>query len=179
MEIRRLQPGDLAIDFSLPDVESNTARELSSWRGMVVVLLFYRGPWCGVCHQHLGQVQKRYVEIRENGGEVLAVFPGKPEYLRPYYLEKKIPFPMLADEKGTAIDAYGVGNHWAFLHRGIPHPAAYVIDCDGIVRFADVRRQHFIRVPVGAIVAKVDELAGKNKSTHVEVASPPTRATRV
>jgi peroxiredoxin len=178
MERRRLQAGDLAIDFSLPDLESNTPRALSEWRGKAVVLLFYRGPWCGVCQQHLGRVRKRYVEIRENGGEVVAVFPGKPEYLRPYYLERKIPFPMLADENSTVIGAYDVRNHWAFLHRGIPHPAAYVIDCNGIVRFADVRRQHFFRVPVGALVAKVDELALKTKSKRVEVASPPARATQ-
>jgi peroxiredoxin len=105
MERRRLEPGDLAIDFSLPDVESNTPRALSTWRGMVVVLLFYRGPWCGVCHQHLGRVRRRYVEIRENGGEVIAIFPGRPEYLRPFYLETRMPFPMLADENSTVIDA--------------------------------------------------------------------------
>jgi peroxiredoxin len=73
----RLQPGDPAIDFTLPDVASSTPRALSSWRGKSVVLLFYRGPWCGVCHQHLGQVQKRYPDIRDKGGEVVAVYPGK------------------------------------------------------------------------------------------------------
>jgi peroxiredoxin len=154
-----LQSGDAAIDFTLPDVATGTTRALSSWRGGPVVLLFYRGPWCGVCHQHLGQVRKRYPEIREKGGEVVAVYPGKPEHLRPYYLERKIPFPILADEKSTAIDAYGVRNTWALFHRGIPNPATYVIDRDGVVRFADVRRQHFFRVPVGTLVAKVTEIS--------------------
>jgi peroxiredoxin len=154
-----LRPGDSAIDFTLPDVPSGTPRALSSWRGKPVVLLFYRGPWCGVCHQHLGKVSKRYSEIRSRGGEVVAVYPGKPEYLRPYYLQRKIPFPILADERSTAIDAYGVRNTWALFHRRIPHPATYVIDRDGIVRFADVRRQHYFRVPVGTLIAKVDELS--------------------
>jgi len=142
------------------------------------VLLFYRGPWCGVCHQHLGRVRRRYVEIRENGGEVIAVFPGKPEYLRPFYLETKMPFPMLADENSMVIDAYGVRNDWAFLHRGIPHPAAYVIDCDGVVQFVDVRWQHLFRVPVGVLVAKVDELAQTAKSTRAKAASPAKWITR-
>jgi peroxiredoxin len=154
-----LGPGDPAIDFTLPDVASGTPRTLSSWRGKPVVLLFYRGPWCGVCHQHIGKVSKRYSDIRGLGGEVVAVYPGKPEYLRPYYLERKIPFSILADQQGTAIDAYGVRNTWALFHRGIPHPAVYVIDRGGIVRFADVRRQRFFRVPVGTLVAKVHELS--------------------
>jgi peroxiredoxin len=154
-----LRQGDQAIDFTLPDVASGTPRALSSWRGTTVVLLFYRGPWCGVCHQHLGQVRKRHAEIRDKRGEVVAVYPGTPEQLRPYYLERKIPFPILADEQSAAIDAYGVRNTWALFHRGIPNPATYVIDRDGVVRFADVRRQHYFRVPVGTLVAKVNELS--------------------
>ena len=165
MGVGLLRQGDRAIDFTLPEVASGNPRALSSWQGRTVVLLFYRGPWCGVCHQHLGQMRKRYSEISDKGGEVIAVYPGKPEQLRPYYHERRIPFPILADERGSAIDAYGVRNTWALFHRGIPHPAAYVIDKDGIVRFADVRRQHFFRVPIGTLVAKVNELRAIHPSS--------------
>jgi len=173
-----LRPGDPAIDFTLPDAASNLSRALSSWRGRSVVLLFYRGPWCSVCHHHLGLVQKRYREIQEKNGEVVAIFPGKPEHLQPYYLQRKIPFPILANENRTAIDAYGVRNTWALFHRGIPHPATYVIDCNGVVRFADVRRQHFFRVPVGALVAKVDELSPICSTAGVEAPPSPLSSLR-
>jgi peroxiredoxin len=155
-----LRPGDVAFDFILPEAATGVPWALSSWRGRVVVLLFYRGPWCGVCHQHLGKVRKRHAEIRELGGEVVAVYPGRPEYLRPYVLERNIPFPVLADEGRTVIDLYSVRNRWTLIHHGIPHPAAYVLDRDGVVRFADVRRQHFFRVPGGSLVAQVRDLAG-------------------
>jgi peroxiredoxin len=155
-----LQPGDLAFDFILPEVATGEPRTLSSRRGRAVVLLFYRGPWCGVCHQHLGKVRKRLAEIQELGAEVVAVYPGKVEHLRPHVLESKVPFPVLADEGSAVIDLYGVRNRWALFHRGIPHPATYVIDRDGVVRFADVRHQHFFRIPVGTLVAQVRALGG-------------------
>jgi hypothetical protein len=42
----------------------------------------------------------------------------------------------------------------------------------------DVRWQHFFRVPVGVLVAKVDELAQTAKSTCAKAASPAKRITR-
>ena len=154
-----LQPGDPAIDFSLPDVASDTPRALSSCAVRQSCCCSTAAPGAASATSTSVKCGKRYPEIRDKGGEVVAVYPGKPAHLRPYYLERKIPFPLLADEQGTAIDAYGVRNTWALFHRGIPHPATYVIDGAGVVRFADVRRQHFFRVPVGTLVAKIGELS--------------------
>lgn len=161
MSDSRPRAGDPALDFTLIEAATGQPVTLSTlWQERAVVLLFYRGPWCGVCHQHLGQVRKRYDEVRDLDGEVVAVFPGEAEYLRPYYARRKLPFPLLADEEGVVIDRYGVRITWALFHRGIPHPAAFVIDRGGVVRFADVRRQHYFRVPVGTLVARVAECSG-------------------
>jgi peroxiredoxin len=159
MDASLLKPGDEAHAFNLVDAATGQSRSLSSYRGeRSVVLLFYRGPWCGVCHQHLGQVRKRYDDVKERGGEVLAIYPGTAEMLRPYVEKRKLPFPLLVDPTGETIDRYGVRNRWALIHKGIPHPSTYIIDREGVVRFADVRFQHYFRVPVNALVAELEKL---------------------
>jgi peroxiredoxin len=44
----------------------------------------------------------------------------------------KVTFPLLEDQNHQVIDRYGLLNPQG---RGIPHPATYVIDKQGIVRW--------------------------------------------
>jgi peroxiredoxin len=102
-------------------------------------------------------VQRSYDEIRRRGGEVVAVFPNKREHLLPMQQKKQYPFPVLADEGGAVVEKYGLRNHWAVVHRNIPHPATYVIDRAGVVRLADVRRNFFFRTRVPTILDALGE----------------------
>ena len=53
-------------------------------------------------------------------------------------------FRFLMDVEHTVIDRYGILNE-SGARRGIPHPATYVIDKQGIVRWLDVQTDYTIR----------------------------------
>ena len=53
-------------------------------------------------------------------------------------------FRFLMDVEHTVIDRYGVLNE-SGSRRGIPHPATYVIDKQGTVRWRDVQTDYTIR----------------------------------
>ena len=44
-------------------------------------------------------------------------------------------FPLLADPEFKVINRYGIYNPEGFQGRKVPHPAVYVIDRSGIIRW--------------------------------------------
>jgi len=58
-------------------------------------------------------------------------------------LRRRVRF--LVDPESRAIDALGLRRPAAeAIEEGVPHPATYVLDREGVVRFADVRADfHF------------------------------------
>ena len=58
-------------------------------------------------------------------------------------LRERIVFAV--DPGSRAIDQLGVRKEDAEgIERGVPHPTTYVLDREGIVRFADVRRDYHL-----------------------------------
>ena len=53
-------------------------------------------------------------------------------------------FRFLMDVEHAVIDRYGILNE-SGSRRGIPHPATYVIDKQGVVRWRDVQTDYRIR----------------------------------
>ena len=54
-------------------------------------------------------------------------------------------FVMLSDPDHSVIDRYGLFNADAPPNRPLPHPATYVIDKDGIVRYGFVEVDYRVR----------------------------------
>jgi peroxiredoxin len=78
--------------------------------------------------------------------------------LAQYREKKQIPFRLLADEGSVVIDRYDIRNTWELVHRGAPHPSTYIIDREGIVRFADVRKNYLWRTKIGTILDELKKL---------------------
>jgi peroxiredoxin len=56
-----------------------------------------------------------------------------------------IEFPLLSDPDHLVIDRYGLFNVDDPRGREIAHPATYVIDREGVVRYAFVEEDHRVR----------------------------------
>lgn len=54
-------------------------------------------------------------------------------------------FIMLSDPDHTVIDRYGLFNENAPPNRPLPHPATYVIDKEGVVRYRFVEVDYRVR----------------------------------
>jgi peroxiredoxin len=107
---------------------------------------------------YLGQVRNRYEQIKELGAEFLAVSYDKADALAKYKTKTKTPFPLLSDEGSKVIETYDIKNNWEPFHRGVPHPATYIIDKQGIVRFAEVRQNYFFRTKLKTIFEELKKL---------------------
>ncbi len=81
--------------------------------------------------------------------EILAISVDPPEMSQKLVVLVKekysvdLKFPLLEDPGHKVIDLYGLLNPAS--NRGIPHPAVYVIDKDGIVRWKFVETNYKIR----------------------------------
>lgn len=129
--------GQAAPDFTLPSTGGGE-RSLGELRGSKVVLLFYRGHWCGACRAHLDVVRDTWLTLSDAGAEVLAISSEPLEAARDGVRAHRLPFTVLSDHDLAVIDRYGVRHLGEPEGRAIARPSLFVIDPAGIVRFAHV-----------------------------------------
>ncbi|MBL7964174.1 MAG: redoxin domain-containing protein [Flavobacteriales bacterium] len=137
----RVQVGMVAPDFELPDAEGCPVR-LSDLRGRhPVLVLFVRGDWCPGCHMMLRTYERGRARFLEKGVHVLAVGPDDIAVNREMVRRIGVGFSMLSDKEQQVSGTYGViyGNPVIEMGvdyaEGIPLPASFLIDTDGVVRY--------------------------------------------
>lgn len=137
----KVQVGQPAIDFALPDQDGALVR-LSDYRGRhPVLLIFVRGDWCPGCHMMLRTYERSRARFAEKGVHVVAVGPDDIEVNRDMVARIGVGYRMLSDTAQAVSGQYGVvysnpvielGVDYA---EGIPLPASFLIDADGVVRY--------------------------------------------
>ena len=102
----RLQPGDAAPDFTLPDAEGNQV-SLSAYRGRRVVAYFYPAADTPGCTTEACDFRDNLADLDAVGLDVLGISPDRPEKLRRFRDEHALTFPLLSDPDKTVLRAYG------------------------------------------------------------------------
>jgi peroxiredoxin len=103
-----LQPGDIAPDFILPDVDGRSVRLYSELERGPVVLVFYRGGWCPYCKIHLRGFQKSLTDFNAAGALVAAISPQLPDQSLTTQEKDKLAFPVLSDVGLNTARAFSV-----------------------------------------------------------------------
>ena len=128
--------GAQAPDFTLKD-QNNQEVRLADFRGRKSVLLvFYPLAFTGTCQGELTEVRDNLDEYTNDNVQVLTVSVDSPYSHKVWAEREGFEFPLLADfwPHGTVASAYGVFNEVAgFANRG-----TFVIDTEGVVRFAEM-----------------------------------------
>ena len=177
---RALKAGDSAPDFILPDAQGNPVRLYSLLREGHVVVVFYRGGWCPYCNLHLRGFQRRLAQIRELGGQVVAISPQLPDNSLSTQEKNELAFPVLSDvgnkigrkfgivfklSKGL-LDLYrtfGLALEDANGASGkaeLPVPATFLIDGNGTIRLAHVDVDYTRRLDPDDVIASLKKLNG-------------------
>lgn len=162
-DIERVAVGQPAPDFALARYGGGTVT-LSQFRGQKnVVLVFYRGHWCPYCITQLRELRTLLdPELRTDAELLVVSIDGDAEtrmaVARIANDGVQPDFTFLSDPDHAVIDRYGVLNP-SGSRRGIPHPAAYVIDKQGIVRWRDVQTDYKVRPTNSAIVAALRQVS--------------------
>jgi peroxiredoxin Q/BCP len=94
---------------------------------------------------------EQYREFLDAGAEVIALVKDTREAAQTYLREHDIPFPCLVDPEHQVYDRYGVKSKLMSLGQ---RPALFVIDRDGIVRYAYLGWQQW-EIPSNAEVLEV------------------------
>jgi peroxiredoxin len=131
-----LQVGDQAPDFTLND-QNNQERGLSEFRGdRNVLVVFYPLAFSGICTGELDQLRDDLAEFTDV--QVLAVSVDSVYTLKAWSNQQGYDFPLLADfwPHGKVAQDYGVFND----HAGIANRGTFLVDTDGVIRFAEMKQ---------------------------------------
>lgn len=164
-EIERVAVGTMAPDFTLSKFGGGTTT-LSSLRGKKnVVLVFYRGYWCPYCITQLKEMRTMLTDELKQDTEMLVVSIDDDKGTQTAMTRitadgMKADFAFLSDPDHAVISRYGVMNP-AGSRRGIPHPATYVIDKKGMVRWRDIQTDYKVRPTNAAVLTAVQALPAR------------------
>jgi len=115
--------GDLAPDFSLPDLRGQQIC-LSAFRGKRVILNFW-STWCKPCVQEMPAMEAFYQKSRSAGIEILAVSINteRDSTVKRFAERLNLSFPILLDRDKTVARKYKV----------FALPTTYLINQEGII----------------------------------------------
>jgi peroxiredoxin Q/BCP len=105
-ETTRLEPGDKAPAFSLPDADGKTVK-LSDYKGRKVIVYFYPAASTPGCTKQACDFRDSLGELNEAGIDVVGISPDKPEKLAKFRDAEKLTFPLLSDPERKVLAAYG------------------------------------------------------------------------
>lgn len=178
IESRALREGDLCPDFALPDVHGRIVHLKELIKKGPAVIAFYRGGWCPYCSLTLRALEQSLSTIRENGGQLVAISPQKPDESLTTAEKDELTFDVLSDEGNQTARAFGLvfelpqGLVAVYKNFGIdlqkvngseknelPVAATYVVDTAGKIRYAFVDADYKKRAEPSEIVKVLRQLS--------------------
>jgi peroxiredoxin Q/BCP len=102
----RLEVGDKAPSFSLPDADGNTVA-LSDYQGRKVIVYFYPAASTPGCTKQACDFRDSLAELNEAGLDVIGISPDKPAKLAKFREAEGLTFPLLSDPDKEVLTAWG------------------------------------------------------------------------
>jgi peroxiredoxin len=133
-----VQIGQEAPDFTLKNTDMQDVT-LSSFRGQKnVVLLFVPLAFTGVCTTELCSVRDNLNAYSQLNAEVFGISVDSPFAQKAWKEKEQLNFALLSDFNRQAVKAYGAQYDSLIGLQGVAKRAAFVIDKQGKVRYAEV-----------------------------------------
>jgi peroxiredoxin (alkyl hydroperoxide reductase subunit C) len=133
-----IEIGQQAPDFTLKD-QNNEEFTLAAFRGTrAVLIVFYPLAFTGICTGELCAVRDD-IEFFQNDAVQVVSISVDSVYAHKIFSEREgYDFPLLSDfwPHGAVAQAYGVFNDIA----GIANRGTFLVDKDGVVRFAEMNQ---------------------------------------
>ncbi|OUD01549.1 thioredoxin-dependent thiol peroxidase [Streptomyces swartbergensis] len=102
----RLQPGDVAPAFTLPDADG-TEVSLSDHKGRKVIVYFYPAALTPGCTKQACDFTDNLELLAGAGYEVIGISPDKPEKLAKFRDKESLKVTLLADPDKQVLESYG------------------------------------------------------------------------
>jgi peroxiredoxin Q/BCP len=142
--------GDVAPEFTLQGT-GGKSYSLSAFRGQPVVLVFYPGDDTPVCTKQLNSYNNELSAFESVGAQVLAISAQDMTSHEQFAAKHGFQFPLLADTDKAVAALFGTVGPLGFPRRSV-----FVIDGQGVVRYAHRAIAGLTFRPVEELVAAVE-----------------------
>lgn len=133
-----LQVGDKAPDFKLFNSELKEV-SLADYKGKKLVVHFFPMAFTGVCTTQLCTMRDSFGYYEGMNAAVVGISVDSPFTLAKFKEDQAYQFPLLSDFNKEASNAYdAIYEEFAFNLKGVSKRAAFVIDEEGNLAYAEV-----------------------------------------
>jgi glutaredoxin-dependent peroxiredoxin len=133
-----IEIGQTAPDFILYDSDKNQVT-LSELKGQPVLLLFFPLAFTSVCTKELCSVRDNIGWYNNINAKVLGISVDALQTLARYKEEQQLNFSLLSDFNKEASRTYdSIYEMFGYNMKGVSKRSAFVIDKEGIIRYAEV-----------------------------------------
>lgn len=108
-----------------------------------LVIVFYRGAWCPFCNLYLRNLQKNINQIKEAGGNVIAISAEPPDKSLTVSKKNEVMFPVLSDPQ------LGIARKFGIVYN-LPAETADKYKSRGVVDFQKDYGMEKAELPLGA-----------------------------
>ncbi|ELP70807.1 thioredoxin-dependent thiol peroxidase [Streptomyces turgidiscabies] len=133
----RLQPGDVAPAFTLPDADGNEV-SLADHKGRKVIVYFYPAALTPGCTKQACDFTDNLELLAGAGYDVIGISPDKPEKLAKFREKESLKVTLLGDTDKTVLEAYaafGEKTNYGKTYMGVIR-STIVVDEEGKVERA-------------------------------------------
>ncbi len=179
VESRALTMGQKAPLFTLLDEKERPVSLAKMLQDGPVVLLWFQGDWRPYCNLTLHAYDRAWRRFRALGATLLAVSPQLTDAAAETKRRNRLHFPILCDESNRVARAFGLTYRvpkrvaaWIDERVNIeryngdrsfelPMPATYVIDQQGVIRYAFVSADYRRRAEPEEVIRALRRLTGR------------------
>ncbi|MGW1762964.1 thioredoxin-dependent thiol peroxidase [Streptomyces sp. NPDC002073] len=146
----RLQPGDTAPAFTLPDADGNEV-SLAGHKGRKVIVYFYPTALTPGCTKQACDFTDNLDVLAAAGYDVIGVSPDKPEKLAKFRDKENLKVTLVSDPEKAVLEAYGAFGEKKLYGKTVTGVirSTVVVDEDGKIEHA------FYNVKATGHVAKI------------------------
>jgi peroxiredoxin Q/BCP len=144
--------GDQAPDFTLPGTGGRDY-SLAEFRGQPVVLVFYPGDDTPVCTKQLNTYNDDLEQFSDMNAQVLGISAQDTGSHDAFAGKHGFDFPLLADTDKTVAGLYGT-----LGPIGFPRRSVFILDGDGIVRYAHRAIAGLTFRPVSELIGELEKI---------------------
>lgn len=180
IERSALRTGAAIPDFTLPNAAGEQVSAGRLLGGGPLVLSFYRGAWCPYCSLEIRALAENLAAIRARGAELVAVSPQLPDISRQQVSDLQLDFEVLSDAGNAVARQFGLVFTLPEILRpvyaawgvdlqasngddsfGLPVPATYIVDRNGIIRYHFIDSDYTRRCEPAVLLGQLDQSTGQ------------------
>jgi peroxiredoxin len=130
--------GAKAPAFSLVNTDKQKV-SLEDFKGQNLVMLFFPMAFTSTCTAELCSMRDNLATYNNLNAAVVGISVDSPFTLAKFKAEQNLNFPLLSDFNKEASQSYGAFyENFVLDLKGVAKRAAFVVDKEGIIRYAEV-----------------------------------------